>query len=90
MRDMKYPKKHPWAHPWKATKRRRKPATKVLSAGTIPGKLRGVHKPKTRRVFVTLELESAAPLSRLKRPLTWIGQDWAVLQVDANVSRRSK
>ena len=77
----KFPKKHPWAHPWKATKRRRKPATKAL-------------QKKTRRVFVTLELESDAPLAALRDRRNWTGKgvplQHIVLQVQANVARGSK
>ena len=83
MRAMKYPKKHPWAHPWKASKRRRKPATKAVAK-------------KTRRVFVTLELETDAPLPYLRDRSTWSVKDMRndtvrhCIQVQANVARGSK
>ena len=69
-------KKHPWHKSYSGKERRKTPPQKA---------------PATRRVFVTLELDTQASLSELRRAdfwdLAWYGR---VLQVQANVARPEK
>lgn len=45
---------------------------------------------KPRRVIVTIELETAAPLSVLREKDGWVCDDAEVIQVQANVIRQPK
>ena len=86
-------KKRPWDQSYSGKVRRKTPPQRrrISLEGhfTKHGDIY-VRPPKARRVFVTLELETEAPLQQLRNPANWAWATTRVLQVQANVARPEK